>query len=185
MNFCSHCGSAKLLHQIPEGDDRPRAVCQDCGTIHYQNPKIIVGCLPLYRGKIMLCRRNIEPRFGLWNLPSGFMENGETAEVGALRELEEEAGATADLIRLLSVYSLPHVNQVYLHFLVRLHGKWEAGKETSDIELFAPDALPWDELAFSSNQFALECYLQDVQTGNFNVHIGHLPPPNPQRKNWL
>ncbi len=181
MNYCSHCGSSHILKVVPDGDDRERYVCQDCNTIHYQNPKLVVGCLPIYRGKIMLCRRNIEPRKGLWNLPSGFMENHETTEEGALRELREEAMAEAELIRLLSIYSLPHFNQVYMHFLVRLEGTWGCGIETSEIKLFYPDELPWDEIAFSSNTFALQAYLHDTKLGDFSTHIGHLPPPNQER----
>ena len=120
MKFCSHCGSDALEQRIPEGDTLERCVCANCGAIHYQNPKTVVGCLPEWDGRVLLCKRAIEPRRGLWTLPAGFLENGETIEAGALRETAEEARATVDIGALYTVISLPDINQVYMMFRARL-----------------------------------------------------------------
>ena len=117
MNFCSNCGSSKIDYKIPEGDSFHRIVCNDCNRVFYENPRIIVGCLPILGNKVMLCKRAIQPQAGLWNLPAGFMENGEKAEIGAARETLEESQAKVEIIKLHVVFSLPKVNQVYLHFL--------------------------------------------------------------------
>lgn len=173
MNYCSHCGSNRLDFIIPEGDNRLRFVCQNCGRIHYQNPRMIVGCLPLWKGRILLARRNIEPRFGLWNLPSGFLENGETVEDGALRELHEETHASGRIIRPHAVYNLPHANQVYLHFLVELDSDhFELTPESSEIALFAPEDIPFDEMAFSSSTFSIQKHLEYPDGPTSGVHIG-------------
>lgn len=172
MNFCSHCGSGQLTYEVPEGDIRPRYWCQQCGTIHYQNPKLVVGCLPVYQGKILICKRAIEPRYGLWNLPAGYLENGETVEEGAIRETMEEACAKVEIIRLHCLYNLPHINQIYLHFLAYLRTpEFSCGSESLEVRLFAENEIPWKELAFSSSRFALEKYVQykDRYEG---IHIG-------------
>ena len=162
MNFCSHCGSNRLLLHIPKGDNRPRYQCQDCESIFYSNPKIILGCLPIYKGKILLARRAIEPRYGKWNLPAGFMENGETVEQGALRELKEETGLEGRIVELFSVYSVLHAHQVYLIFLVELlNDAFENTAETLENRLFRPEEIPWKEIAFSSNTFCLQRYLDE------------------------
>ncbi|MCA9727536.1 MAG: NUDIX hydrolase [Candidatus Eisenbacteria bacterium] len=159
MKFCSQCGHPVHLG-VPAGDSVERHICGSCGTIHYHNPKVIVGCLPVWEGRILLCRRSIEPRFGYWTLPCGFMENGETIEEGALREMREEALAEGTIQRLFAVFSLPHIAQVYALFLVDLHeGRFGAGAETSEARLFAPDAIPWDDLAFRAVEFGLRKYL--------------------------
>ncbi|WP_333839650.1 NUDIX hydrolase, partial [Pelomicrobium sp.] len=119
MNFCSNCG-ARVEYRVPPGDTLPRYVCPACGAIHYQNPKIVVGCIPEWEDRVLLCRRAIEPRYGYWTLPAGFMENGETTFQAALRETMEEARARVELGPLYTVYNLPHVNQVYLMFRARL-----------------------------------------------------------------
>lgn len=179
MNFCSHCGSKNLSFEIPEGDSYHRFVCKNCGTIHYQNPRIIVGCLVEHENQILLCKRAIEPRKGLWNLPAGFMENGERAEEGALRETYEESHAEVEIKKLHVVYSIPQVNQVYLHFLAHfkyLH--YSSTHESSEVQLFKPEEIPWAEIAFQSTAFALKKYLEygpDYQ----GVHIGSL-----QHKEW-
>lgn len=172
MNFCSNCGSSDLSFIIPEGDSFPRYCCQNCNTIHYQNPRVIVGCIPVWNGKILLGKRAIEPRKGLWNLPAGFMENGETAEDGAAREVFEETKANVKVLRLHTVFSLPQFNQVYLHFLAEMEdGKYaESTSESLEVKLFEPDEIPWDEIAFESSTFALKNYLKDPE--NISVHIG-------------
>jgi len=173
LNFCSHCGSSDLEFKIPEGDNRLRHICPSCGTIHYQNPRVIVGSVPIWENKIMLCRRNIEPRFGLWNLPSGFLENGETVEEGALRELKEESMAEGEILGLHSLYNLPHANQVYVHFLVALNSNYfELTPESSEIEFFDPPNIPYSDMAFSSSTFSIKKYLENVHSTNPKVHIG-------------
>lgn len=162
MKFCSSCGQAVQL-RIPEGDNRERFVCEACGMIHYQNPRIIAGCVPLWDDKVLLCRRAIEPRRGFWTLPCGFLENGETLEMGAARETREEAEAEVDLRRLFAVYSIPHINQVYMVFLAQLKAEdgFGAGEETLEARLFARDEIPWDDIAFSAVKFTLERYFSD------------------------
>ncbi|MCU0443373.1 MAG: NUDIX hydrolase [Microscillaceae bacterium] len=173
MKFCSQCGSGEISLQTPEGDNRLRYVCPDCQTVHYQNPKIIVGCLPLYENKVMLCKRAIEPRAGFWNFPAGFMENGETVEEGAKRETWEEAGAKVEIIRLHTIYNILHINQVYLVFLAKLQSlNWQLGHETLAAQLFEESEIPWQDLAFPSNYFTLKKYFADQQFGG--VHIGGL-----------
>ena len=165
MNFCSHCGSDRLEWQVPAGDNRHRYICQHCDTIHYENPKVVVGCLALWEGKILLCRRDIEPRKGLWNLPAGFLELEETVEAGARRELREEALAEIDVWHQHTLYTIPHVGQVYIHFIGELiNGKHAPGVETTESVLFAPEDIPWDEIAFTSTTFAIKKYLEHQTT---------------------
>lgn len=160
MKFCSRCGHSPLLYQIPVGDNRARYQCPNCNTTHYQNPKIVCGCLVLYENQVMLCKRAIEPALGKWNLPAGFMENGETLKEGAQREVWEEANAKVELHHLHVVYNIMHVNQVYFLFLATLKaGEFSIGMETADIALFDWADIPWADLAFDSNRFALERYL--------------------------
>ncbi len=127
MKFCSHCGNPNLQFSIPEGDNRPRYWCPDCETIHYQNPKIVVGAVPMWQGKVLLCKRSIEPRKGYWTLPAGYMENGETLQEGAARETWEEACATVAIGDLYTVFNLPHINQVYVLFSVT----WKTAKRAA------------------------------------------------------
>lgn len=157
--------------RVPEGDNFERHFCIDCQKIHYQNPRIIVGCLPLYGDRILLLRRGIEPRYGYWNLPAGFLESRERVEDGAKRETWEEARAYVELIRLHCIYNLPHADQVYMHFLARVESEhYEAAEETLEAKLFLPDEIPWNEIAFSSTTFALERYLTEPQRET--PHIG-------------
>jgi len=174
MKFCSQCG--QLLEQrIPEGDNRLRYVCAHCQTIHYQNPNIVAGCLPVYGDKILLCKRAIEPRSGLWTLPAGFMENNETVEQAAMRESMEEANANVELEQLYSVFSLPHVNQVYMMFRGKLLDlDFSPGAESEDVALFAPDMIPWDALAFPTINHTLEFLLEDDQRGEYRLHTGDI-----------
>ena len=183
MKYCSNCGSY-TSPQIPAGDTLPRHVCQRCKTIHYQNPKIVVGCIPEWQGQILLCKRAIEPRYGLWTIPAGFMENDETVEEAALRETMEEAKASVDLISLYTVFSIPHVNQVYMVFRATIKEKdFSAGEESLEVSLFHIDQIPWTELAFPAITQTLEHYAQDRENGEFPVHVGaiHQPKKNVKR----
>jgi len=146
--FCERCGHG-VERLVPVGDNRPRRVCPRCAHIHYENPKNVVGCLLEWRGKVLLCRRAIEPRRGYWTLPAGFMENEESTLEGAAREAREEAGAHADGLRLFALYNLPRISQVYLMFHGRLRdGIAHAGEETSEVRLCDEHEIPWDDLAF-------------------------------------
>ena len=177
MNFCSNCGSNQLKNEMPVGDNRLRQVCSNCDTIHYSNPKIVVGCLPIWEDQVLLCKRAIEPCRGLWNVPAGYLENGETAEEGALREVWEEAEAKVDILGVLAVYSLAHVNQIYIHFLGKLKTlEFGVGVESLDTQLFTEATIPWKTLAFTSSSFALKKYFEDKKKGRHEAHIGAYEP---------
>ncbi len=174
MNFCSHCGTPVQI-EIPAGDNRLRHVCPSCGAVHYQNPKVVVGCIPEWEDKILLCRRAIEPKYGLWTLPAGFMENGETTGEGAMRETLEEAGARVELLGLYSMISLPDINQVYLLFRARLlHLDFQPGEESLEAALFGEADIPWRELAFRTVHTTLERYYADRKLCNFPLHEGNI-----------
>jgi ADP-ribose pyrophosphatase YjhB (NUDIX family) len=180
MKYCSHC--ARLLTvRIPEGDTLPRYVCDACATIHYRNPRLVVGCVPEWEGRVLLCRRAIEPRKGLWTVPAGFMENDETTGEGALRETLEEACARVELGSPLAMINLVHVNQVHLMYRAKmLDGKHSAGMETLETALLSEDEIPWDNLAFRSVRFALEAWFRDRREGREGFHTHDLrQPPRP------
>jgi ADP-ribose pyrophosphatase YjhB (NUDIX family) len=162
--------------RIPEGDNRERFVCNQCQTIHYQNPKIVAGCIPEWEQQILLCRRAIEPRHGLWTLPAGFMENGESTEQGALRESWEEANAKIEIDSLYSLFSIPHINQVYMFFRGTLiDGSFAPGVESLECKLFNESDIPWDELAFPVVEETLQRYYRDHKAGNgFPLQIGNI-----------
>jgi ADP-ribose pyrophosphatase YjhB (NUDIX family) len=171
MNYCSQCG-AGIERCIPPGDDRPRFVCGACGTIHYQNPKLVVGCIPEWGEKIILCRRAIEPRQGKWTLPAGYLENGETASDGAIRETLEEACVQVKIIHLYALYSIPFINQVYLMFRARLMDpNYKAGNESLEVRLFSEDEIPWGHLAFRVIERTLERYFSDRLSGEYRFHM--------------
>ena len=177
ISYCSRCGS-RTTERTPEGDNRPRAVCDACGTIHYLNPKIVVGCLPVWEDRILLCRRAIEPRKGLWTLPAGFMENGETAGEGAAREAVEEANAIVEIGDLYTVYSLPHISQIYMMFLARLlDPDVSPGIESLEVMLATEEEIPWDRLAFRMVTRTLTHFLEDRRTGTFVQRAGDIRPP--------
>ena len=158
-------------HGIPAGDNRERPVCPSCEFIDYDNPRMITGTIPLYKGKILLCKRSIEPRLGYWTLPAGFMENGETTLEGALRETLEESGSQAIAKQPFSMISIPHVNQVHLYYLAELaQADFHPTSESSEVELFELDNIPWEELAFSSVTKTLEYFLEDHKTGQYGFH---------------
>jgi ADP-ribose pyrophosphatase YjhB (NUDIX family) len=171
MNYCSDCGQPVNL-QVPDGDHLARHVCSACATIHYQNPKIIVGCVPEHEGRILLCRRAIEPRHGFWTIPAGFMENGETLAAGAARECWEEAGAKVEIGSLLAVVNVVHAHQVHVMFRANLsEPQFAAGTESLEVELVQPHDIPWSEIAFPSVDFALRRYLDDRQAGRDGHHF--------------
>ncbi len=180
MKYCSVCG-AQVELRIPPDDNRERHVCTNCGEIHYQNPKLIVGALPVWHDKILLCRRAIEPRHGLWTLPAGFMENGETTAEAAVRETLEEANARIAIGDLYSMYSLPYINQVHLLFRAKLLDlDFRPGQESLEVKLFSESEIPWDKIAFRPVRFSIEHYFAESSSGKFSFHIGELTSP-PQR----
>lgn len=175
MKYCSHCGQPVAI-SVPAGDNRQRAVCGACGTIHYVNPKLVVGCVPEHQGQILLCRRAIEPRMGFWTVPAGFMELGETLGEAAVRETFEEALAEVELGRLFAVVDVVQAGQVHVFFEARLSRPgYGAGSETLETRLFRPDDIPWPELAFQSVRIALEQYLENGRSGNSEVRLSAAP----------
>ena len=171
MKFCSKCGNP-VTFEIPPGEDRPRFNCRHCHTIHYQNPLMVVGCIPEWSGRVLLCKRAIEPRHGTWTLPAGYLENGETVENGARRELKEEAGVSALEMTPYGLYDIPHISQIYLIFRTPLQNEaFKPGPESLDVRLFSREEIPWDELAFPVIQTTLERYCSDAATGTFAFHI--------------
>jgi ADP-ribose pyrophosphatase YjhB (NUDIX family) len=174
MKFCNQCAAAVLL-RIPAGDNLPRYVCESCGLIHYQNPKIVAGCIPEWGDRLLICRRAIEPRIGLWTLPAGFMENGETIQQAATREAIEEANATVENARLFALYNLPHISQVYVMFRGELKdGLASAGTESSEVMLVREEEIPWSELAFPVITETLKLYFADRAAGRFEIHTGDI-----------
>jgi ADP-ribose pyrophosphatase YjhB (NUDIX family) len=177
MKFCSLCGGP-VDFRIPPDDNRARHVCTSCGEVHYQNPKMIVGAIPEWQGKILLCRRAIEPRQGLWTLPAGFMENGETIAEAAARETLEEANAQVSVGDLYSLYNVPYINQVHLLFRARLLNlDFSPGAESLEVRLYSEEDIPWDTLAFRPVRFTLQHYFADRKTGDFRFRIGDLAAP--------
>lgn len=170
MNFCSDCGASVSL-KIPECDDRERHVCDDCGAIHYLNPRVIVGCLVTSGEKVLLCKRAIEPQINLWTLPGGFMENGESLAEGAVRETFEEANAKAINPQLYRMFDVPYINQVYVLFRAELEGGFAPGIESFEVELFDEKDIPWDKMAFPVMTDTLFEFFEDRKTGNFPVRL--------------
>ena len=160
MNHCSKCGGA-ITRTIPDGDNRERAVCTVCAEVHYQNPKIVVGCVTHADGRILLCRRSIKPRYGYWTVPAGFMELGESIEQGAARETREEACAEVRIGHLFAAVDVVPAGQLHLFYTAELISDFAAGDESLEAALFNPGDIPWDEIAFRSGHFALQKYLED------------------------
>lgn len=170
MNYCGNCGHSITL-QIPAGDDRERHCCNNCGSIHYFNPRIIVACLPTWKNKIMLCKRGIEPRLDYWTLPGGFMEQGETTEEGAIRETWEETRAEVEIEHLHGIYNMPQINQVYFIYKAAMKSStFETTPESTEIKLVEPKDIPWNSLAFTVMKKTLEQYVQNVPSGNRGFH---------------
>ena len=174
MYFCRNCGS-ELSRRIPEGDTRARDVCDHCFAIHYENPKVVAGCVASWDGRVLLCRRAIEPRRGLWTLPAGFMENGETTSEAAARETWEEACARVDIDGLYTLFNLPQINQIYLMFRARLCAPdFGPGAESLEVALFGESEVPWDELAFPAVRETLKLYFGDRRSGLYPFRSGDL-----------
>lgn len=176
-NYCSHCGSDALTEEIPPLDDRPRIVCANCNAIHYDNPKMVVGCIPEWEDKILLCRRDIEPCRGMWTLPAGYLENGESLADGAKRETHEEAGATVEIIQPYAIFDIPHINQVYLLFRARMLNKaFGPTPESAEVTLMTEKEIPWEEMAFRAVIQTLRRYFDQRAKGHFSLQTGTIPP---------
>ncbi len=177
MKFCSHCGAPVTL-RVPPGDTLLRHVCDSCQAIHYQNPRMVVGCIAEWQDRILLCRRGIEPRHGLWTVPAGYMENGETTFQGAIRETLEEAHARVEIGPLYALYNIPHISQVYILFRARLlDADVRPGAETLEVKLFAEGEIPWDRIAFASVRNTLTHYYEDRRRGEYQFHMGTIEQP--------
>ena len=179
MKFCTSCGSSVAL-QIPAGDDRERFVCTICELIHYINPRVIVGCVPVYEGRVLLCKRAIEPRKNYWTLPAGFMENGETTPQGAARETWEEARARVSNLDLYRVFDVPYISQVYMFYRCDLDdGSFGVGPESLESDLYEEQDIPWDDIAFPVVYETLKEYFTDVRSGHFPVRVSAI-----ERGSW-
>jgi ADP-ribose pyrophosphatase YjhB (NUDIX family) len=176
MKFCSDCGAPVAL-KVPPGDNLPRHVCDACSAIHYVNPRMVIGCIAEWEDRILLCRRAIEPRYGLWTLPAGFMENGETVAQAAARETLEEAKARVELAEMFTVLSVPHVNQVHIFYRARLLDlDFGPGAESLDVKLVPEAEVPWREIAFRTISTTLRHYYSDRKSGSFSFHSGEILP---------
>ena len=171
MNYCSACGSSNIVFEIPRGDTRSRYICQDCDLIFYENPKIVTGCILEWEQKILLCKRSIEPKLGMWTIPAGFMENHESVLEAATRELMEEACATATGLRLHGIYNLKYISQVYIIYYGKLkEGRVAAGEETFEVGLYEKEKIPWEKVAFPVVSESLNRYLEDCSIGEMKLH---------------
>ena len=180
MKYCSSCG-APIVSRVPPGDHVPRFVCDRCEIVHYQNPNIVAGCIPEWQGRVLLCRRAIEPRSGLWTLPAGFMENGETTAEAAARETLEEANAEMEQLVLYGVYNLPRINQVYMMFRGRVReGRASTGAESLEVGFFTEAEIPWEEIAFPVVRETLETYFSGQAAPGAAVHMADIAR-HPQR----
>ena len=174
---CSQCGSSKIDFAIPPGDNKKRYICRSCNFIHYQNPNIVAGCILEWEGKILLCKRAIEPRINCWTLPAGFLENEEPLETGAARECIEEANAYSDDMKIFSIYSLVHISQIYMMYIGKLlDGKYSPGPESEEVDLFSESEIPWDDIAFTVIENTLRLYYEDKKKGNFSIHFDTIDP---------
>lgn len=176
MRFCSDCGSDQLAFEIPPGDTRPRHVCKSCNMIHYQNPRVVTGCIVVDGDKVLLCRRAIEPRRNFWTLPAGFLENGETMQEGAERETREEAEARVVITDIYTLFNLPAIHQIHVFYRGDLQdGAYGAGEESLETKLFAEHEIPWEELAFPTVTKTLRYYFADRQRGEFPMRVRDIP----------
>lgn len=170
IQHCRVCGHA-VEYRVPPDDNRERAVCTACGEVHYVNPNNVVGTVPVWGEQVLLCRRNIEPRKGLWTLPAGFMELGESTSQGAGRETDEEAGAQFEVQGLFSVLNVVPAGQVHLFYLAKLLSPvFHPGPETMEAQLFHEHEVPWDEIAFRTVRITLQHFFEDRRRGHFGVH---------------
>ncbi len=172
MKYCSNCGDL-VTQKIPDGDTKSRWVCSACHSVHYQNPKIVVGCVPEIDDRILLCKRAIEPRYGFWTVPAGFLEIGETIAEGAARETLEEACAEVEIGHLFALVDVVDAGQVHLFYAAKLLSDFDAGVESLEVAMFAEDEIPWDDIAFHSGRYALKKYFEDKGENN-GAHIHEL-----------
>ncbi len=180
MKYCSLCGSQVRIG-IPPGDNRPRHICDHCNTVHYHNPKVVAGCIARWEDKVLMCRRAIEPRYGYWTVPAGFMENEETLQEAAARETQEEAEATVEVGDLFAIIDVVRARQVHMMFRTRMIGAaYDAGAENLETVLIDPDDIPWDDIAFPSVRFALEMWLEDQRRGRVGLHMTAFRAPRIQ-----
>ncbi|HTW75359.1 MAG TPA: NUDIX hydrolase [Steroidobacteraceae bacterium] len=180
MKYCPACAQPLEL-RIPGGDNRPRAVCRACGAIHYENPRIVVGCVPEWQGRILLCQRGIAPRRGYWTTPAGFFEIGETLQAGAARESLEEALVRVQIGSLLAVTHVLHAAQVHMTFRAQmLDAHIGVGAETLQVGLYEERDIPWDRIAFPSIDFALRCYFEDRHAARESLHFSTVERPPPE-----
>lgn len=171
IKHCKSCGTAVTYRVPDDGDTRERAVCPSCHTIHYENPLNVVGTVPVWGDKVLLCKRNIEPRLGKWTLPAGFMELGETVAQGAARETVEEAGAQFEMQDIFSIMNVVRVGQVHFFFRAQLTSdQFDPGHETMEARLFAEHEVPWDEIAFRTVKETLQHYFADAKSKQFKLH---------------
>jgi ADP-ribose pyrophosphatase YjhB (NUDIX family) len=176
MKYCSQCG-AEVRLGIPEHDDRTRHICDACGVVHYHNPKVIAGCIPVWGDQVLLCRRAIEPRLGYWTLPAGFMELGENLPTAAQREAREEANVEVEIGPLYNLFSLPHISQVYVFFRAQMiEQRFSPGYESLETRLFRQDQIPWDELAFETVRRSLQYFFADRENGEFVMRMEDVEP---------
>lgn len=191
MNYCPDCGNLVEL-KIPHGDSKFRFVCKSCKAIHYENPKMVVGSIPEYQGKILLCRRAIDPSLGKWTLPAGYLENGETIADGARRETDEEAGATLTELTPYIFVNISFINQIYFIYRAQLaNTNYHPGSESLEVKLFNPKEIPWTEIAFDSIRAVLKTYCTDLKKGTFPFRVldiereEHQSPYNYESRNNL
>ena len=174
MNYCSNFGHA-VGHTIPDGDHTPRHVCDHCGIIHYLNPKLVVGSVPDFQGRILLCKRGIEPRYGYWTVPAGFMENDETLEAGAAREAVEEAQIEVEIGSLLLLANVTSARQVHVFFRSRMvTPHFGITHESLEVRLIDESEIPWDQLAFPSTEYALRRFVEDLAAGVDRHHVAEM-----------
>jgi ADP-ribose pyrophosphatase YjhB (NUDIX family) len=179
MKYCSRCG-ARTSVKVPAGDNRQRFVCDACDTVHYRNPRVITGLVAEWQGRVLLCRRGIEPRYGLWTVPAGFLELGESVQEGAVRETLEETRARVEVDALFTTFSLTHIGQVYMLFRGRvLSPEFGPTEESLETALFDAASTPWDELAFPVVRETLKRYFQDREAGGFGVYTGEIVRDSP------
>jgi ADP-ribose pyrophosphatase YjhB (NUDIX family) len=172
IKHCKNCGQAVVYRLPDDGDTKERAVCPACHTVHYENPLTVVGTIPAWGDKVLLCKRNIEPRFGKWTLPAGFMELNETVAEGAARETTEEAGAQFEMGEFFSLVNIASVGQVHLFYRAQLtNDQFDPGFETQEARLFTEDEVPWDEIAFRTVGETLKRYFADRNKGQFGFHV--------------
>lgn len=174
IKHCRLCG-APAAYRVPADDNRERAICTACGEIHYENPINVVGTVPVWEQRVLLCKRNIEPRRGLWTLPAGFLELGETTEEGARRETDEEAGARIELQGLFTVLNVVHAGQVHFFYRAQLlDDRFDPGPESMEARLFAEHEVPWDQIAFRTVRETLVHFFADRTQGRFGLHVGDI-----------